>query len=96
MAQINNITASILQAPSAQRLQDADKTRQIRHTRDVRKNTATSDETEVEESVTSADEVQPAADERQGAGQKKKGAYSRNPKPDSEEPTEGDHLDLRA
>ena len=96
MAQINNITASILQTPAALQLQDADKTRQIRHTRDIRKNTATSDEAEVEESVTSTDEVQPAADEHHDGGKQKKGAYSRNPKPDAEEPSEGDHLDLCA
>jgi len=96
MAQINSITASILQTPGAQQLQDADKTGQIRRTRDLRKNTATSDEQEVEESVASADEVQPASGEHKENGGRQKGAYSRHPKSDPDPQSEGDHLDLRA
>jgi hypothetical protein len=96
MSQINPITASILQAPAAQRLADTDKTQQIRRTRDIRKNTATSNEAEVEESVTSTDEVQPSSDERQKNGQKKKAPYSRHPKPDSDKESDTDHLDLKA
>ena len=96
MTQINPITASILQSPEAQRLIDADKTQQIREARKSRKNSATSNEAEVEESVASADEVQPAADERQKNDNYKKGSYSRHPKPGSEKESETDHVDLKA
>ena len=95
MSQINPIMGSLVQAPAAQRLQENEKSRQIRHASDLRKNTAASNEEEVEESVASADELQATGDEKQNPQQKKKN-YSRH-KPDDQEPPEPfDSLDLTA
>jgi hypothetical protein len=95
MSQINPIMGSLVQAPAAQRLQESEKARQIRHASDLRKNTAASSSEEVEESVASADELQATGDEQKNSEQKKKN-YSHN-KPQDPEPAEPfDSLDLTA
>jgi len=95
VSQINPITGSILQAPGAQRAQEIDKSRQIRHSQDARKNAAAAGEEEVEESVISPDEL-PGVGEQNHNRQKRKNTYSRQrpPDPEPEEPADG--LDLTA
>jgi hypothetical protein len=94
MSQMNPLTSSILQAPTAQRIMDADKSQQIRHVQDTHKNAATSDEQEVEESVASADEAASVGDQPKN-GRQQKGTYSRRPPKPNPNP-EGDPLDLTA
>jgi hypothetical protein len=95
MSEINPLAGSILQAPAAQRQQETQKTAETRRVHDRAKNSAASDEEEVEESVASADEVQPSGDEQKGH-QQRKGTYSRHPSSDAEPDVEGEHLDLEA
>ena len=95
MSQINPIMGSLVQAPAAQRLQEGEKSRQIRHASDLRKNTAASTSEEVEESVASADELQAAGDEKQDPQQKKKN-YSRHKSQEPELPDPSESLDLTA
>jgi hypothetical protein len=95
MSQINPLAGSILQAPAAARQQESQRTSQLRTVHDRTKNSAASDEEEVEESVASADEVQPAGDEQKGNPQRK-GTYSRHPSSDPEPNAEGERLDLEA
>jgi hypothetical protein len=95
MTEINPLAGSLLQAPAAARQQEAHKTAQVRSAHDRQKNSAASDEEEVEESVTSADELQPVGDEQKGQ-QQRKGTYSRHPKPEPEPSAEQKHLDLEA
>ncbi|MGD0461967.1 MAG: hypothetical protein ABSB74_05725 [Tepidisphaeraceae bacterium] len=95
MSQINPITGSILQASAAQRQQETQKISQIRRVHDRAKNSAASDEEEVEESVASTDELQPSGDEQKGH-QQRKGTYSRHPSSEPELNAEGERLDLEA
>ncbi|HEX4053072.1 MAG TPA: hypothetical protein VHX86_02295 [Tepidisphaeraceae bacterium] len=95
MSQINPITGSILQAPTVQRQQESQKASQIRQAQDRHRNSATADEEEVEESVSSADGLQPIGDDQQGHPQGK-GAYSRGQPKDSDSDSDGERLDLQA
>jgi hypothetical protein len=94
MSLMNPLNASILQAPTAQRIQDTDKSRQMRHAQEVRKNAAATDEQEVEESVASADELPETGDQANNRKQRKKTYTRRPPKPEPE--NEGGSLDLTA
>jgi hypothetical protein len=96
MSEINSIAGSILQAPAAARQQEFQKTAQVRSAHDRQKNSAASDEEEVQESVASADELQPIGDEQQNPQQKRKGTYSRHPSADPEPSDDQKHLDLEA
>jgi len=95
MSEINPLAGSIVQAPAAQRQQETQKSAEIRRVHDRAKNSAASDEEEVEESVASADEVQPSGDEKKGH-QQRKGTYSRHPSSEPEPNSEQEHLDLEA
>ncbi len=95
MTEINPLAGSILQAPAAARQQEAHKTAQVRSARDRQKNSAASDEEEVEESVTSTDELQPVGDDQKGHPQRK-GTYSRHPSAEPEPNADQEHLDLEA
>jgi len=96
MSLMNPLNASILQAPTAQRIQDTDKSRQLRHSQETRKNAAATDEQEVEESVASTDEMPTVGDQPHNRRQKK-GTYGPHPpKPEPEGEAEGDSLDLTA
>lgn len=95
MSQLDPISGSIVQAPMAQRNQEMDKARQMRHAQDARKNTAASGEEEVEESVPSADELPTVGDEHH-AREKRKNTYGRHKPQESEVDDEGDGLDLTA
>jgi hypothetical protein len=96
MSQINPIMGSLVGAPAAQRLAESEKSRQIRHSSDLRKNTAANSEEEVEESVASADAVEAAGDGQQNRKQGK-GTYSRQkPQEPQEEADNPDGLDLTA
>jgi hypothetical protein len=95
MDPINPLAGSLLQAPAAARQQEVLRTSQLRSAHDRAKNSAASDEEEVEESVASADEVQPIGDEQKGHPQRK-GTYSRHPASDPEPNVEGERLDLEA
>jgi hypothetical protein len=96
MTDINPIAGSLLQAPVAARQQEAQKTAQVRRVSDRQKNSAASDEEEVEESVASADELQPVGDEQKNPQQKRKGTYSRHPESEPEPSADQKHLDLEA
>jgi len=95
MSQIPPLTASILQAPTAQRMQDTEKTRQLREANDRRKNVAARNDEEVDESVVSPDELKAAGDEKD-KGNPKKNTYSRRKAPDPEPESPEESLDLRA
>jgi hypothetical protein len=95
MSQLNPILGSIVQTPMAQRTQEMDKARQIRHAQDARKNTAASGEEEVEESVSSPDELPAVGDEHHNR-QNRKNTYTRQRPPEPEVEDEGDGLDLTA
>jgi hypothetical protein len=95
MSLVNPLTGSMVQAPAAQRIQDLDKARQMRHAQETRKNAAASDEQEAEESVASADDLPPIGDESPNP-RKKKGTYSRKPPQPPPEDAEGNGLDLTA
>jgi hypothetical protein len=95
MSQIDPIMGSIVQAPAAQRLQESEKSRQIRHSSDLRRNATADSEEEVQESVSSPDELQPSPDQ-QKKGQKRKGTYSRQKPPKPQEDEHPDGLDLTA
>ncbi len=95
MSQINPITGSILQAPTVQRQQESQKTSQIRQVQDRRRNSAATDQEQVEESVSSPDGLQPIGDDQPGQ-QQRKATYSRRQPKDSETDSEGQRLDLEA
>jgi len=96
MSQLNPILGSIAQTPMAQRTQEMDKARQIRHAQDAsKKNTAASGDEEVEESVSSPDELPAIGDEHQHR-QQRKNTYTRRRPPEPEAEDEGDGLDLTA
>jgi hypothetical protein len=95
MSQINPIMGSLVQATAVQRLQENEKTRQVRHSSDLRKNAAATSEEEVEESVISADELTATGDEKQNPKQRKP-TYSRRKPEESDEPETTDGLDLTA
>ena len=96
MSQINPIMGSLVGAPAAQRMAESEKSRQIRHSSDLRKNTAADSEEEVEESVASTDELQATGDGQQHRKQRK-GTYSRHkPEEPQEESENPDGLDLTA
>jgi hypothetical protein len=95
MSQIPPLTASILQAPAAQRMQETEKTHQLREANDRRKNVAARNDEEVDESVVSPDELKAAGDE-QKKGNQKKNTYSKRKPPDPEPESGEETLDLRA
>jgi hypothetical protein len=95
MSEINPIGGSLLQAPAAARQQETQKISQVRSVQDRAKNSAASDEEEVETSVASADELQPSGDEQKGQ-QQRKGTYSRHPASEPDPDAEGKRLDLEA
>ena len=95
MSQINAITGSIVQAPTVQRQQEMDKAQQIRQRQDRQKNTAASNELEVEQSVASPDQVQATVNEQHGRQPRRK-TYARRHPPEPEPPTDGESLDLTA
>ncbi len=98
MSQINPLLGSILQTSQAQKQQSSDKTRQMRHVQDLRKNIAassseTQDTVEIEEQVESSDELAGPRDRQQNP--KRPPAKKPKPRePDSDEPES--HLDLTA
>lgn len=86
-----------MQASTVQRTQEMDKARQIRRVQDVsKKNTAASDEQEVEESVSSPDELPGAGDEHHNRQQRKNTYSRRKPTDPDPEEDEGPNLDLTA
>ena len=98
MSQINPLLGSILQTSQMQKQQSSDKSQQMRHVQDLRKNIAATpkesqDTVEIEQEVESSDELPATRDRQQNA----KRPPAKKPKPeesDSDEPPE--HLDLTA
>jgi hypothetical protein len=95
MSQLNPLTASILQAPSVQRNMETDKARQLRQDEDKLKNSAATQDEEVDESVHSPDELKPSGDEHHKDKQRKN-TYTRHKPPEPENPDDGASLDLTA
>jgi hypothetical protein len=94
MSQFNPITGSIAQAPTVQRQQAAQRADQLRHLRELRKNSAANSEDEVEQSVASSDELQAVGDENQKQGQRKYTPVKHTPTGGENE--DDKHVDLTA
>jgi hypothetical protein len=95
MSQLNPLTASILQAPVVQRNMETDKARQLRQDEDKLKNSAPTDDEELDESVHSPDGLKAAGDEHH-KGQQRKNTYTRHKPPESETLEDGNIIDLTA
>jgi len=95
MSQLNPLTSSILQAPGVQRNLETDKARQLRQAEDKLKNSAPTDDEEMDESVHSPDGVQKPGDEHHKE-QQRKNTYSRHKPNEPDATDEGTSLDLTA
>jgi hypothetical protein len=94
MSQINPFTGSILQAPDTQRLQSAEKDRQVRKAQDAVKNAGLTED-KLEHQVESSEELTQVHQDQQQREREKKGK-KRKPEKDSTSNDDNPHLDLTA
>jgi hypothetical protein len=95
MTQINPFTGSILQSPTVQRQQSAEKDRQVRRAQDMEKNAALPGD-HLEHQVESSDALSPIHDEDSPDPRKRK-RHDHPPKARThDDPADDSHLDLTA
>jgi hypothetical protein len=96
MSQMNPVTGSILQTSMVQRTQTDEKTRQMRHAQDLRKNVAAQDE-EGEAPVENTEElVELDPDHSNPRNPPKKEGKARKRKSEKPEDEEKPHIDMTA
>jgi hypothetical protein len=95
MTQINPFTGSILQSPTVQRQQSAEKDRQVRRTQDMEKNAALPGD-HLEHQVESSDALSPIHDEDSPDPRKRKRPGHGNKASTKNDPQDPSHLDLTA